>query len=281
MNNNLNNNNSHSTNCANPVIDATPGVDASPGLNDILLGKGHYLNPGNLWLNQHVLEHKAEYQQMSRDCKGPFLKRIIQSVHDTGRHFYMKDDKGDKWNVIKIEDRSVTSPGNNIIQKSIATMLNRRGRGEESSVIIHSNVIPNIKQRSYNLRHRHASPSPNTNNPNPNSTQSRNSNDEVTCWIEQDFIKENMDLLPDIWALLDDLFTHPFRLPDAGDSKGIVVTVDSPRGNPPLLNINRPSYLRNQFVKVEEKRSCRGSKNTWCYPYGIGSGIGSVGTPPW
>ena len=136
-----NNNNNRSNNCA------TPAIDNTPCLNDILLGKGHHLNPGNLWLVQYLLKHKAEYQQMSRDCKGPFLKRIIQSVHDTGRHFYMKDDKGDKWNVIKIEDRSVTSPGNNIIQKSIATMLNinRRGRGEESSVIIHSNVIPDLQ----------------------------------------------------------------------------------------------------------------------------------------
>jgi hypothetical protein len=231
-----NNNNNRSNNCA------TPAIDNTPCLNDILLGKGHHLNPGNLWLVQYLLKHKAEYQQMSRDCKGPFLTKIIESVLGTGRHFYMKDDNGEKWNVIKMGDRSVTNLGRLIIRQSIVNMINRRGRVEESSVIIHSNVIPNIKQRSYNLRHRHASPSPNTNNPNPNSTQSRNSNDEVTCWIEHDFIKENSDLLPDIWALLDDLFTHPFRLPDAGDSKGIVVTVDSPWGNPPLLNINRLSY---------------------------------------
>ena len=84
MNNNNHNNNS--ANCANPVIDATPGVDASPGLNDILLGKGHYLNPGNSWLVQYVHEHKEEYQQMSRDCKGPFLTKIIESVLGTGRN---------------------------------------------------------------------------------------------------------------------------------------------------------------------------------------------------
>ena len=59
-----NNNNNRSNNCA------TPAIDNTPCLNDILLGKGHHRNPGNLWLVQYLLKHKAEYQQMSRDCKG-------------------------------------------------------------------------------------------------------------------------------------------------------------------------------------------------------------------
>ena len=125
-----NNNNNRSNNCA------TPAIDNTPCLNDILLGKGHHLNPGNLWLVQYLLKHKAEYQQMSRDCKGPFLTKIIESVLGTGRHFYMKDDNGEKWNVIKMGDRSVTNLGRLIIRQSIVNMINRRGRVEESSVII-------------------------------------------------------------------------------------------------------------------------------------------------
>ena len=138
---------------------ATPVVDASPGPNDILLGKGHHRNPGNCWLKKYVHQFKEEYQQMSRESKGLFLKRIIKSVYDTGRCFYLKDDNGDKWNVINMEDRSVTNLGSKIIQQYIANMINRRDDASQP---------PDCQQ-----------PSPLT-----NSTPFRHSNDEVTFWIE-------------------------------------------------------------------------------------------------
>ena len=78
-----------------------------------------------------------------------------------------------------------------------------------------------------------------------------------------------------MFEICGDLCTHPSTPPWETGEKGIVLTSDSPRGNRPQLNIERPSYLRQSFSKtISETKTKR-----MCYTAGTGSGLISQGTP--
>lgn len=79
--------------------------------------------------------------------------------------------------------------------------------------------------------------------------------EEKTWWRYYNFLHDNPDLEHDIWSICDDLYMNPFLLPgrckNNGRDKGIALTVDIPRGNPAIANLDRPAYLRQQFIYPE------------------------------
>ena len=85
-----------------------------------------------------------------------------------------------------------------------------------------------------------------------------------------------MDLEPLIWSTLDDLFTHPSRGPSE-TGKGISLSANSSYGNTPIINVFRPSYVRQYFGR--NGHPTHNPNIVFRLTYGTGCGIGSVGTP--
>jgi hypothetical protein len=83
--------------------------------------------------------------------------------------------------------------------------------------------------------------------------------------------------------VLDQVFLHPSRSPDEACNNGVVLTADRPRFiKTPLLNIEKPTYLRQSFaksVKINDEQRTRESKTRLCTTYGTGSGLRTHGTP--
>ncbi len=74
----------------------------SPTGNDIKFGKGgNSQHPGNIWLRSFLHDNYKEiYEQSDKAGKTALRKRIISEIHDSGRSFYMMDDKSDNWHVV-------------------------------------------------------------------------------------------------------------------------------------------------------------------------------------
>ncbi len=105
--------------------------------------------------------------------------------------------------------------------------------------------------------------------------EKRHQNGKLQSIIISDFLHNNPGIQHDMFEVCGDLCIHPSTPPWKAGKKGIVLTSDSPRGNRPQLNIERPSYLRQSFSKtISETKTKR-----MCYTAGTGSGVISQGTP--
>lgn len=277
-----NNDNNNSTACS----------PARPTDKDIIIGKGNTRrHRGNIWFLRYVLRHHKKYNKcIQKKQKTAVLKIIVEKVRRERRRFYDKDENGN-WYVVNFDQTNHIGGGNrNVIHRKISRILNRKQvvQGSEGGAPIsnvgmtQSALMPEVNQQShsYGLRSRHpcTSQTHTTTNESPRE-------DEVTCWILEDLFEQNGGIMDDVWNTLRDIFCNPFRRPNTSGNKGIVITADSPRGNEATINTLRRAYLRQHFVKLQRGiRSSRTSKETTCYPYGVGSamgnGYGSVGTPP-
>ena len=64
------------------------------------------------------------------------------------------------------------------------------------------------------------------------------------------FFTSNPKLTSAVEEVLDQVFLHPSRAPNVPHDNGVVLTADRPRFNKnPLLNIEKPTYLRQSFAK--------------------------------
>ena len=97
------------------------------------------------------------------------------------------------------------------------------------------------------------------------------------------FMQSHPTLSNAVVSLLDQVFMHPSRSPYESGCNGVVLTADRPRFNKnALLNIEKPTYLRQSFAKSYD--TCGGTSpiNTGtrlCTTYGTGSGFLTHGTP--
>jgi hypothetical protein len=91
----------------------------SPTDNDIKFGAGGISqHPGNIWLRSFLRDNYKEiYDQSDRDGKNALRKRIISEIHDSGRSFYMLDDKSNNWHVVN---------NRNVIGSKITSILSRK-----------------------------------------------------------------------------------------------------------------------------------------------------------
>ena len=76
------------------------------------------------------------------------------------------------------------------------------------------------------------------------------------------------------------LFCSRCRMPsEAGD--GICLTVDKIYHRWTLLNIHRPSYLRQGYGLDDTSKQTNNPHTVFRFTYGTGSGALTAGTPPW
>lgn len=76
------------------------------------------------------------------------------------------------------------------------------------------------------------------------------------------------------------LFCRPSRLPsETGD--GICLTVDKIYQRWTMLNIHRPSYLRQAYGRDDPAKQTNNPNTVFRFTYGTGSGKLTAGTPPW
>ena len=97
------------------------------------------------------------------------------------------------------------------------------------------------------------------------------------------FFTSNPKLTSAVEEVLDHIFLHPSRSPNDPRDNGVVLTADRPRFNKnPLLNIEKPTYLRQSFaksVKLSDEHKSIELKTRKCTTYGTGSGLRTHGTP--
>ena len=99
-----------------------------------------------------------------------------------------------------------------------------------------------------------------------------------TSYVDEHFLMENDHLEARLWQIIDDLYTSPSRGPSQ-PGKGIALCADSVRGNPPTINVERRSYVRQNFGM--DVLPTHNHLTTMRATYGTGSGIRTHGTPLW
>ena len=97
-------------------------------------------------------------------------------------------------------------------------------------------------------------------------------------YVVPGFLGANPDLIPHLTSIFDSILLPGSHGPSEGGD-GISLTSDSPRGNKPTINVNRKSYIRQNFGK---QTKCTHDPLTECRAtYGTGSGMRTHGTPLW
>ncbi len=266
-----------------------------PRDTDVIVGRGLAIacRLGNKQLRKFVLEHQHDYHQIKRTNKKEmtrFVDRLIDNIHGQGILFFMIDESNN-YHIVSAAEMSKTKNSYRIIRRKIQRLLNPskvpKIVNTPGGTNTNSNSRSGKNETSYFLRSSTNSmqmPCSITTAQSPHFN--RDINDEMTWWRDDKFFDHNPDLEAAVWSICDDLYMNTFVLPGRrkhkGREKGIVVTVDRPRGNRAIANLDRPAYLRQQFVDPQSSCEVSDEGNTIlrCYPYGFGTGTTSVGTPP-
>lgn len=262
-----------------------------PRDTDIILGRGLAIacRVGNMWLRKCALEHKDDYHKIKRKNRKEmtrFVDSLIEKIIGDDRLFFISDESNN-YSIVSADQMSKTKTSYRIIRRKIQQLLNpsqvpkivNTPGGTNTN---NSNSRSRKKTTSYFLRSSTNSLAMAQQSPNFNC----DINVETTWWRDYKFLNDNPDLEAAVWSICDNLYMNTFLLPGRrklkGREKGIAVTVDRPRGNRAIVNLDRPAYLRQQFVSPESSCEVSDEGNTIirCYPYGLGSGKTSVGTPP-
>ena len=235
---------------SNHLAKRSDGVVMIPSERDILLAPGHQSNyhPGNIYYRNYVDQRKEVYKQLKWGDKAQFCQDIVRELTvDKGLRLLQLSDDKRGWIVI---DKSLA-----------AEKVMIRLRSKRHSIIninnTHTPIIVPVKKCFLQF-------------------SSLSDTRDPKSFIVTGFMEEQKELDGSVETIFDNLFIPASHGPATG-GPGISLSMDSPRGNKPKLNIDRASYCRNNFGK--DVMPTNKANTVRRATYGTGSGIRTHGTP--